>query len=287
MKFSILKAAAVASVLVFGTAHADSIQVDLNADSVLSAAFDELKINYNSHTTVNVNALSANFGAVHTYAGYDLIGNTMGGILASGVYADFNEMSDYGYENSFNSYPSARPLDVEGDLSDSFLTFGVDLVGTLGAGGITYTSGTLNLWQGYTDGVTPAEQIMTADFQSGGVTAGNQDILSISGAADILKDGVMFLDMNGTPVSFKDYLTANPLSAMRLVIDQNVNGGAASLLDAINGDVNAGYKGNDGAGTVYVSAAHNASLTFNVPEPTTLAILGLGLLGFAGTRRKS
>jgi hypothetical protein len=281
MKFSILKAAAVASVLVFGTAQADSIQVDLNADSVLSAAFDTLAVNYNSHTLVNTAT-----GAVHTYAGYDLIGNTMGGILGSGIYADFNEMSDYGYENTFSSFPSARPIDVESAASNSFLTFGVDLEGTLGAGGITYNSGTLNLWQGYSNGTTPAEIVMTANFVSGGVTAGNQDLLSVSGATDISKDGVMFLDMNGTPVSFKAYLLANPMSDMRLLIDQNVNGGAASLLAAINGDVAAGYKGTDGADTVYVSAQHNASLTFNVPEPTSLAILGLGLLGFAGTRRR-
>lgn len=281
MKFSILKAAAVASVLVFGTAQADSIQVDLNGDSVLSAAFDNLTVNYDSHTLVNTAT-----GAVHTYAGYDLIGNTMGGILASALYADFNGMTDEGYQNSFNSYPSARPLNVEGGLSNSFLTFGVDLVGTLGAGGITYNSGTLNLWQGYTDMTIPAVKIMTANFVSGGITAGNQDILSVSGATDILKDDVMFFDMNGTPVSFEDYLTANPLSDMRLLIDQNVSGGAASLIAAVNGDTAAGYKGNDGLDTVYVSATHSASLTFNVPEPTSLAILGLGLLGFAGTRRR-
>ncbi|SEL80109.1 PEP-CTERM protein-sorting domain-containing protein [Colwellia chukchiensis] len=32
---------------------------------------------------------------------------------------------------------------------------------------------------------------------------------------------------------------------------------------------------------------HDGNMAINVPEPTTLAILGLGLLGFAGTRRRS
>jgi len=281
MKFNLLKAAAVASVMVFNTAYADSIQVDLNGDSVLTPAFDELSVDYNSHTLVNTLT-----GDVHTYAGYDLIGNTMGGIVAApGVYSNFTDMTSNGGVNTFTSAPNNMFLFMEGFGNGTYLSFGVDLVGTLGVDGITYSSGTLNLWQGYTNG-DAAEQIMTADFSSGGVGAGNQDILSLSGASDILKDDVMFLDINGTPVSFEDYLTAYPLTDMRLVIDQNVTGGADALLAAIGGDVDAGYKGNDGQGTVYVSANHNASLTFNVPEPTSLAILGLGLLGFAGTRRR-
>jgi hypothetical protein len=278
MKFTLLKAAAVASVLVFGSAQADSIQVDLNGDSVLTPVFNELSVDYNSHTIVNVVT-----GAVHTYAGAALITNNILGL--GDVYSDFNDMTLMGGINTFTSTPNIMSLIIEGGFgTGSYLSFGVDLMGTFGPGGISYTSGTLDLWQGYYDGSAP-EQIMSSTFTSGGLTAGNQNVLSISGAADILKDDVMFFDINGTPVSFEDYLAANPLSDIRLTIDQNVTGGAAGVAAAVGGSAADGFIARVGD-EVYVSANHNASLTFAVPEPTSLAILGLGLLGFAGTRRR-
>jgi len=282
MKSTLLKALAMTSVLAFGTAHADSIQVDLNGDTTLTAAFEELSVDYNSHTLIDLQT-----GAVHTYAGTALINNN---ILNLGeVYTSFDDMSALGGVNTFTSAPNTNVLRIEegGTLfqKESYLTFGVDLIGTFDiTTGITYTSGTLDLWQGYTNANIAPVKVMTSTFSAGGLTAGNQDVLSISGAADILKDGVMFFDQNGTPVGFKEYLAAKPLADIYLTIDQNVTGGAAALITAVQGGE--GFMGQDGS-TVYVSANHNASLTFDVPEPTSLAILGLGLLAFAGTRRKA
>jgi hypothetical protein len=39
-------------------------------------------------------------------------------------------------------------------------------------------------------------------------------------------------------------------------------------------------------GTQDFNVQHDANMSINVPEPTSLAILGLGLLGFAGSRRR-
>ncbi len=42
----------------------------------------------------------------------------------------------------------------------------------------------------------------------------------------------------------------------------------------------------DGADTQKFQIKHDGNMTISVPEPTSLAILGLGLLGFAGVRRR-
>jgi len=41
-----------------------------------------------------------------------------------------------------------------------------------------------------------------------------------------------------------------------------------------------------GSSTLEITGQHEGSIAFSVPEPTSIAILGLGLLGFAGARRR-
>jgi hypothetical protein len=62
-----------------------------------------------------------------------------------------------------------------------------------------------------------------------------------------------------------------------------------------NQTVSAGFAGFPSApldivfenGVAVLAANHTGRLSIDVPEPTTLAILGLGLLGFAGARRRN
>ncbi|WP_076417757.1 flocculation-associated PEP-CTERM protein PepA [Colwellia sp. UCD-KL20] len=76
-----------------------------------------------------------------------------------------------------------------------------------------------------------------------------------------------FFDQNGVDLS----TTANAKSATLIVTVQDILG--------LNFDYPVV------GGTQNFQIQHDGNMTFNVPEPASVAILGLGLLGFAGARR--
>ncbi len=279
--------AAVVALSFAGTAVADPIMVDLNPGAnTPTQALTSLNVDYSSHTYINTTT-----GDVHTYAGMDTIGNDFGGLLSNTIYTDFSDMTTDGaaYTNVLSAVPDAfNGLFGEYAESGSFLTFGLDLIGTLTPNGVVYTGGELTLWSGDFVGLgsnTNPTKLLTATFESGGITAGDQSVLAlIDDGLQIHQNNTFFFDTWAGPVSFEDYLANNVLNQIRLNVNQNVSGGAFNLLADIANPIESGTDQN--GDWVYVSAAHNAELTFNVPEPTSIAILGLGLLGFAGARRR-
>jgi hypothetical protein len=287
MKF--IKSIAFTAALLATSVSASQIEVDLNDDGATStAAMDYLTVNYSSHTSVDFSAMGN--PSVMTYAGVNAIGVNFG-FLAAPVIADFGALvgcPNCGVENTMSGVPDflGSGFTSEYNSSGMGLTYGISLTGSLVAGELVYTGGTLDMYS-YDFLAVQADpttymptKLFSTDFVSGGIFAGEQVVRTTITSIETAGEDTFFLtDFNQ---SFEDYL-ASTLTDIDLYIVQTVAAGQlAADIAAASVDSNL----NNGAGKVYVSAAHNASITFSVPEPTSIAILGLGLLGLASTKRR-
>jgi hypothetical protein len=296
-KKTLIKALAFTSIIVASNVYADPIYVDLNNTNVTpggqptspTGALDRLILNYASHTSVNLTT-----GVITTVAGVDAIGVDLG-ILGSPIYDDFDDMlCGTGACGSFNTVAS-----VPGDLLfESFgtgeaLTYGLSLTGSLVGGELVYSSGTLSMYDysGFNTGSTSSvDELWTSTFTAGGINSGYQYVNSlISTSMDVTAAGqdIFFLDAGSNLISFEDYLDIGIFNTIRIAATQSVVAGqlGADIAAAFGTGVDDGDY-DAATNTVYVSAAHNADLTFAVSEPSSIAILGLSLLGFAGVARR-
>jgi hypothetical protein len=278
-----LAMAAALSIAAF-TTQATPFFVDLDgAGASPSAAIERLTVSYNSFTSIDLAT-----GDVATFGGVELIGNTFGGILGAPARADFADVAS----NSNISDPNGSLL-AEALFSGRGLSFGIELTGSFDPlVGLNYTGGTIDLYS-YDLALPPLPaaaspdnltQLLTADFASDAFTGGEQVVLAlVDETIDVLVDDTFFFEQfGGTLISFEDYITTF-LSDIRLLISQTVS--LPALNAAVGGDVSAGFIASSGT-TVVVSDTHVADATFSVPEPATVAILGLGMIGLGAARRR-
>lgn len=268
-----------------GSAAADQFFIDIGSDqggnantaagNTTTGWLDQLSFLYESTSVIT----DGGVGGANVLS----VGDT---ILSSGGIenGNFIDPTDIG-TNLFDGFEPSQTT-FGGPSNNGFgfgplewgLTFGFDdLMGTWNGSGFTYTSGTISMYYYDNTMANTAGFVRLFDLSvaSGGDT-GNSTVLngklgnfgalaSVNGvdAGDVFNFALgSFGDLSGPPnnqtVSFNASQDTQPLTGLVFA------GGIAST-----------------------SGTHNGSMNFaQVPEPTSLAILGLGLLGFAGTRRR-
>ena len=164
------------------------------------------------------------------------------------------------------------------------ITFQItDLIGTIEGGAnqyLSYTSGAISFFyfQAGMTATTDFIELFTIDVTSSGQTASGsyvQGELGNYGTEDV--NGVVAGNVFNTALGgFKEYSESGNLPSVYAYIDYNTEDPVAELL-GFNQDQHA---------ILGINGQHDGSIAFNVPEPTSLAILGLGLLGFAASSRK-
>lgn len=268
--------AAIVALSFAGTAAADQIYLDVgvdfggNANTAAGATttgwIDQLSIFYTSTSEIFDNDNNGVLSAGDTIL-------SKGGLLND----NFSGVSDIS-SNLVTSFEPEQTI-FGGPSNNNFnagwgLTFGFDdLMGFWTGTGMVYTSGTISLY--YYDSTHTAVNDFIRLFDldlSGGADIGTATILGGQltnfGTGSI--NGVDVGDVFNTALgSFEDY--AN--SGKNIYFNASQDTQPLGTLNFVNG-------------VSKISGTHNGSISFQVPEPTSIAILGLGLLGLAGARRR-
>ncbi|WP_404360179.1 PEP-CTERM sorting domain-containing protein [Methylotuvimicrobium sp. KM1] len=192
----------------------------------------------------------------------------------------------------FNSITSLNPGETLGGTGFADNGFGDDwilsfsftnLAGTVnGFAGtfptLNYTSGTIEMLYSL-DGTT-FNNFMDLEVTSSALTGGAN--LELRGLVDFTNVDAGFEDLfrlaDGT--SFYDAWQQVPPLEIVFIVDQNTNPALATVTPF-------GDDGNGNPEGITITSNHDGSVTFQaVPEPSTVALLGLGLLGFGAKLRK-
>lgn len=289
--------ALVAGLLVAGSASAGNMYINLGSN-----AFDVYVTGFIPPSTVITTAYDANSttGVFNEFGFNQLLATSVytldgSGALTGAVY-DTNYASDFsalgiprtgialdGTTTVELKTPLAGQMDLDGlepvtglgvvDGEGFGLTWGLSILykfnGTLGTTGPSYTSGTFEVIFNDQFGST-TRTVMKGNLTGSNIQAANLDLFF-----DLTWAETGFLWAQGSDGAYRDA----SLSLPSLILDTNVNPPiptADQLLPIVTAD---------GAYAVRQTTL-DGTITTRLPEPSSISLIGLGLLGFFGLSRR-
>lgn len=260
-----------ASQTVYASGISTQIVYDDGTNS--SAPITELNFNYESNSTItdsDSNAFLSNNDTISSIGGAELYNDVVGSAFS------LSELTAASNTNFISSSVPFMSLLGAGYGSDWMMTFAINnLMGTFnGATNVfDYTSGDITVYGLYSstgDSIWDSfEDLFTISINSTVTVAGN-----IHYNATVTGVGSDYFTQTNNGETFGTTL-ADIAGTTYVDIEQNAFGSNISpIFAAAGGTQDTGIAGHDG------------TITFQVPEPTSIAILGLGLLGLAGARRR-
>jgi len=284
-----LLTASLVSMMFAGAASADSIYLNLGQEysgsgQTVTGWFDELDFSYESNTVVTDEDTSFDGLNPDSFLSVGDTTVTNVGMALGQTYDNYlntrvNNLDGITAVDDFNGFFSG--------LANWGITFGItDLQGVVtgvGPGGVAlaYQSATIEMFMyDFSDTAGDISSALThifdLDISFGGDT-GNATVLKGKIA------NVQNTSFNG--IAAKDIFNiASGSGELTFGAASELAGGLRFLVS--NDTEQAGPLALNGQGQLLIAGEHDGSIEFSVPEPTSLAILGLGLLGFAGSRRR-